>query len=249
MKWCRFQHEGRVCEGRIEGERVLELGPEGAVISEHGLQGLQWLPPVEHPRIFGIGRNYAEHIRELNPGWSAPEPLVFMKPDSALCAHGDVIRLPAGLGRIDYEGELAVVLARGGRAVPLSESMGLVGGYTLANDISARELQKSDGQWIRAKGFDTFCPLGPWITDEVDPADLALRTTLNGKIVQEGRSSQMIHGIPALLSFLSSFCTLRAGDVILTGTPAGVGPLAPGDEIHVSVDGIGTLSNRVEAEA
>ncbi len=236
--------------GRLDKGSVLQIDAGGKVVGEHDPAGLDWLPPVEQPRIFGIGRNYAEHIEELNPGWKAEDPLVFWKPDTALCAHGDAIRLPKGVdGRIDYEGEVAVVLGKGGRHLSPEHCLDRVFGLTIANDISARSLQKKDGQWVRAKGFDTFCPLGPWIRDDLDPRDLGLRTLLNGKPVQQGRTSQMIRPVGELLSFLSSFCTLRAGDVILTGTPAGVGPLSPGDEIRVEVEGIGSLSNTVERDA
>jgi len=233
--------DGMVRKVRVEdGEAVQGPG--------HGLGEVRLLPPTEGGRVFGIGRNYAEHVAELNPGWSAPEPLVFMKPDSALLAPGAPLRLPEGIGRVDYEGELALVIGRGGRRISEERALAHVLGVTCANDISARDLQQSDGQWIRAKGFDGFCPLGPWVVRDLDPRDLQLRTRLNGRVVQEARSSAMIHGPARLVAFLSTFCTLRPGDVILTGTPAGVGPLAPGDHVSVEVEGVGLLETPVVAD-
>lgn len=211
------------------------------------LSEIVFLPPAGPCRVFGIGRNYADHIQELNPGWSAPEPLVFMKPDTALVGQGAPILLPPGIGRVDYEGELALVIGRGGRHIPREQALEHVLGLTCANDISARDLQQSDGQWIRAKGHDSFCPLGPWMVKGLDPRDLAIRTFLNGRPVQEARTSQMLHAPDALIAFLSSFCTLQAGDVILTGTPAGVGAIQPGDTVRVEIEGIGALENPVLA--
>lgn len=249
MRILRFQGEdGSARLGRLEGDTVVELDegqPSGAV---HGLDTIRLLPPVARGRVFGIGRNYSEHIRELNPGWSQETPLVFMKPDTALCAHGQAVVLPRGVGRVDYEGELAAVVGHALRRVSAGEALEGLLGYTIANDISARELQRSDGQWTRAKGYDTFCPLGPWLETELDPADLGIRTWLNGSLVQEGRTSQMLRSLPELVSWLSGFCTLLPGDVILTGTPAGVGPLAAGDTVRVEVEGIGSLENPVEDE-
>jgi 2-keto-4-pentenoate hydratase/2-oxohepta-3-ene-1,7-dioic acid hydratase in catechol pathway len=249
MRICRFRPgDGPVLVGRVEGDQLLDLEEGQPTGRQHSLAQVTLLPPVARGRVFGIGRNYSEHIRELNPGWSQETPLVFMKPDTALCGHGQAIRLPAGIGRVDYEGELAAVVGHALRRIPPSEALEGLLGYTVANDISARELQRSDGQWTRAKGYDTFCPLGPWIETELDPADLGIRTWLNGKLVQEGRTSWMLRSLPELVSWLSGFCTLLPGDVILTGTPAGVGPLAPGDTVRVEVEGIGSLENPVEGE-
>jgi 2-keto-4-pentenoate hydratase/2-oxohepta-3-ene-1,7-dioic acid hydratase in catechol pathway len=237
---------GEVVEGVLR-EVIVREG-EAVHGDELELGSVRLLPPTEGGRVFGIGRNYAEHVEELNPGWSAPEPLVFMKPDSALLGAGQALRLPAGIERVDYEGELALVIGRGGRRIPEERALDHILGVTCANDISARDLQQSDGQWIRAKGFDGFCPLGPWVARGLDPRDLALRTRLNGAMVQDARSSAMIHGPARLVAFLSSFCTLRPGDVVLTGTPAGVGPLKPGDHVCVEVEGVGLLETPVVAE-
>jgi 2-keto-4-pentenoate hydratase/2-oxohepta-3-ene-1,7-dioic acid hydratase in catechol pathway len=253
MKICRFHLQDDTTHrwGLVEDECVREWRLEdGSAVTgaEHALADVVLLPPTEGGRVFGIGRNYAEHIQELNPGWSAPEPLVFMKPDSALLGAGQALLLPAGLGRVDYEGELALVIGRGGRRIPEELALEHVLGLTCANDISARDLQQKDGQWIRAKGFDGFCPLGPWVSRGADPGDLGLKTWLNGRLVQEARTSQMIHSPARLVAFLSSFCTLRPGDVILTGTPAGVGPIAPGDQLRVEVEGVGVLETPVLAD-
>ncbi|MCB1047648.1 MAG: fumarylacetoacetate hydrolase family protein [Calditrichaeota bacterium] len=249
MKICRYTRaDGSPGFGRLEGDWILELDEGQETGDTPALADVRLLPPVSRGRVFGIGRNYSEHIRELNPGWSQESPLVFMKPDTALCGHGHPILLPMGVGRVDYEGELAAVVGQPMRRVSASEALDGLLGLCIANDISARELQRSDGQWTRAKGFDTFCPLGPWIETELDPSDLGIRTWLNGQLVQEGRTSQMMRSLPDLIAFLSSFCLLLPGDVILTGTPAGVGALAPGDRVRVEVEGIGSLENPVESE-
>ncbi len=249
MRICRFStREGVTGFGRVDGDHILELMDGHETGFTPALAEVRLLPPVSRGRVFGIGRNYSEHIRELNPGWSQEAPLVFMKPDTALCGHGQPILIPAGIGRVDYEGELAAVVGQPMRRVSADEALDGLLGYTVANDVSARELQRSDGQWTRAKGYDSFCPLGPWIETELDPADLGIRTWLNGRPVQEGRTSQMLRSLPELIHFLSGFCLLLPGDVILTGTPAGVGPLAPGDRIRVEVEGIGSLENPVESE-
>lgn len=237
--------------GRVEGGEVVRLAAGDGAPAEAGvlpLDRLRWLPPAAGGRIFGVGRNYAEHVAELNPGWVQEAPLVFLKPDTSLLGHLEPIRLPRGFGRIDYEGEIALVIGRGGRRIPVERALEHVLGCTCANDLSARELQKSDGQWTRAKGFDGACPLGPWILVGADPAELELETWLNGTRVQSGRGSQMSRSAAELVSYLSSFCTLRPGDVVLTGTPAGVGPLAPGDTVAVGIAGIGRLENPVLAD-
>jgi len=172
--------------------------------------------------------------------------VLFLKPSTAVCGPGDPIRYPAGLTeRVDYEGELAVVIGRLCREVPASQAGDVIFGYTCGNDVTARDLQARDGQWARAKGFDTFCPLGPWIETGADPADLELLTTVNGEVRQRARTSELLHGVAALVAFASNVMTLLPGDVLLTGTPAGVGPLAEGDEVSVTIESIGTLTNPV----
>ena len=202
--------------------------------------------PVRPTKILCIGRNYADHAAEL--GHEVPaEPLVFLKPPSALIGPGEAIVLPPESTRVDFEGELAVVIGARCRHVREEEAWGVVGGYTIMNDVTARDLQKTDGQWTRAKGFDTFAPCGPRIVSDLDLADLELRTLVNGELRQQGRTSQLIFGIPRLIAYLSGIMTLMPGDLIATGTPSGVGPLRAGDVVAIAVEGIGTLENPVVA--
>jgi 2-keto-4-pentenoate hydratase/2-oxohepta-3-ene-1,7-dioic acid hydratase in catechol pathway len=201
-------------------------------------------PVIPRSKVIGIGRNYAEHAAELGNEVPA-EPLVFLKPNTSVVGPGDPIVLPAASAEVHYEGELAVVIGRVCRDVPRERVGEVVLGYTCANDVTARDLQKSDGQWWRAKGYDSFCPLGPWLATGLDAADLRVTTRLDGEVVQDGRTSQMVHDVPALIAFVSSAMTLLPGDVILTGTPAGVSPIVAGDRVTVRVEGIGELSNSV----
>lgn len=202
------------------------------------------LAPMLPSKVVAIGRNYADHAKEL--GNEVPEePLIFLKPSTSVIGDGEAIAYPALSDRVDYEGELAVVIGRLCREVPVDRVKDVIFGYTCANDVTARDLQKKDVQFTRAKGFDTFCPLGPWIQTDLDPSDLALTTTVNGEVRQSARTSQLINDIPALVAYVSAVMTLIPGDVILTGTPAGVGPLEVGDEVSVGIEGIGTLTNKV----
>ena len=203
------------------------------------------LAPVLPTKVVAIGRNYLEHAREL--GNEPPsEPLIFLKPSTAVVGPGDAIVRPGKLSqRVDFEGELALVFGRLCRDVPLARVPEVIFGYTCANDVTARDLQRSDGQWTRAKGFDTFCPLGPWIETDLEAADVRLTTTVNGEVKQDSRTSLLIHDIATLVSYVTAVMTMLPGDVLLTGTPAGVGPLVAGDSVAVTVEGIGTLTNRV----
>jgi 2-keto-4-pentenoate hydratase/2-oxohepta-3-ene-1,7-dioic acid hydratase in catechol pathway len=173
------------------------------------------------------------------------EPLMFLKPNTAIIGPGDPVVMPPQSERVDYEGELAVVIGRLCREVPAARASDVILGYTCANDVTARDLQKKDGQWTRAKGFDTFCPLGPWIETELDPSDLAISTTVNGETRQASRTDKLLHHIPELIEYITQVMTLLPGDVILTGTPEGVGPLQVDDEVSVTIENIGTLTNRV----
>jgi 2-keto-4-pentenoate hydratase/2-oxohepta-3-ene-1,7-dioic acid hydratase in catechol pathway len=203
-------------------------------------------PVIPRSKVIGIGRNYAEHAAEM--GNELPsEPLVFLKPNTSVVGPDDAIVYPDQTQDLQFEGELAVVIGRICRDVAVEDVPKVVHGYTVANDVTARDLQKRDGQWARAKGFDSFCPLGPWIETDLDIRDLAVRTLVGDEVRQDGRTSQMVFDVPTLVSYVSSFMTLLPGDVLLTGTPAGVGPLQVGDLVSVTVDGIGTLSNRVVA--
>ncbi len=206
--------------------------------------GAELLPPAVPTKIIAIGRNYAEHAKELGND-TPPEPIIFLKPPSALLPPGGTIVRPPQSQRVDYEGELVVVIGKRAHDVKRDRWRDYVLGFTCANDVTARDLQKRDVQFTRAKGFDTFCPIGPCIETEIDPSDLALTTRVNGQIRQKARTSMMIFPCAVLVEFISSVMTLEAGDVILTGTPAGVGPLAAGDNVEVEIEGIGTLRNHV----
>jgi len=213
--------------------------------ARYAVPDVRLLAPVLPSKIVAIGRNYLEHAREL--GNEPPsEPLIFLKPSTAVIGPADAIVRPDRLSnRVDFEGELAIVFGRLCRDVPAERVPEVIFGYTCANDVTARDLQASDGQWSRAKGFDTFCPLGPWIETELDAADVQLTTTVNDEIKQNSRTSLLIHDIPTLVTYVTSVMTMLPGDVLLTGTPAGVGPLVAGDSVSVSIEGIGTLTNRV----
>jgi 2-keto-4-pentenoate hydratase/2-oxohepta-3-ene-1,7-dioic acid hydratase in catechol pathway len=201
-------------------------------------------PVIPRSKVVAVGRNYADHAAEL--GNEVPkEPLLFFKPNTSVIGPGDPIVLPRQSTNVHYEGELAIVIGRLCKDVPAERVSEVVLGYTVANDVTARDLQKSDGQWARAKGFDTFCPLGPYLVTGVDVADLRLTTRLNGKTVQDGRTSQLVHDITSIVTYVTAAFTLLPGDVILTGTPAGVGPMVAGDRVEVEIEGMGVLSNPV----
>jgi 2-keto-4-pentenoate hydratase/2-oxohepta-3-ene-1,7-dioic acid hydratase in catechol pathway len=199
-------------------------------------------PVIPRSKVIGIGKNYADHAAEM--GGEAPaEPLMFLIPNTAVVGPGDPVVLPRQTSEVHYEGELAVVIRRICKDVPPERVKDVVYGYTCANDVTARDLQRTDGQWARAKGFDTFCPLGPWIETSLDPSDLALRTELDGEVKQDARTSLLVHKVPELIEFISGVMTLLPGDVILTGTPAGVGPMTDGQQVSITIEGIGTLTN------
>jgi 2-keto-4-pentenoate hydratase/2-oxohepta-3-ene-1,7-dioic acid hydratase in catechol pathway len=199
-------------------------------------------PVIPRSKVVGIGRNYTEHAREM--GGEAPaEPLMFLVPNTAVVGPDDPVVLPAATSEVSYEGELAVVIGRLCKDVPVERVPEVVFGYTCANDVTARDLQRSDGQWARAKGFDTFCPLGPWIQTDLDTSALRITTRRDGELVQDGTTADMIHGVADLVSYVSGAFTLLPGDVILTGTPAGVGAVEAGQRVEVEVEGIGTLAN------
>jgi len=228
----------------LEGD---PFGPWKKADEVASLAGVNFLAPCVPSKIVAVGKNYGSHVREMN---SQPpqEPLFFLKPPSSVIGHRESILYPVGQStRVDYEGELAVVVGRRAKHVPAERALDYVLGYTCANDVTARDLQTRDEQWTRAKGFDTFCPLGPAIATSLDPGKLIIRTRLNGEVRQEGPTSEMIFPVEVLLSAISAVMTLEPGDVILTGTPSGVGELHPGDTVEVEIEGIGTLTNLVEA--
>jgi 2-keto-4-pentenoate hydratase/2-oxohepta-3-ene-1,7-dioic acid hydratase in catechol pathway len=278
MKYCRFLFEGSIHYGKVE-ERAGELwiidlmeapaedlafhlararasaretlvsDPAGFDFEPMPLSEADLLPPVTPSKIVCVGRNYREHAQEL--GNEVPkEPLLFFKPPSSLLKPGGVVRLPRLSERVDFEGELALVIGQRVRNFDsAADWRSVVRGFTLANDISARDLQKKDGQWTRAKGFDTFCPVGPIISDELDlEAGLTIETRLNGELRQHGTTLDFIFPVPQVLAAITAAMTLEPGDLVLTGTPAGVGPLKAGDRVEVSVAGLGVLASTVEAD-
>ena len=270
MNYCRFQLDNQphygVVELRDSEPWIVDLtsAPEEdlAFRLQHGhatassfafepmpLSAADLLPPVTPSKIVCVGRNYRDHAKELGNEVPA-EPQLFFKPPSSLLKPGGIVRLPAASSRVDFEGELALVIARRVRNLkPDANWREAIRGYTLANDITARDLQKKEAQWTRAKGFDTFCPVGPIVSDELDPlAGLTIETRVNSELRQQGSTLDFIFSIPELLAYITAAMTLEPGDLILTGTPSGVGPLAPGDRVEVSIPGLGVLSNSVDQE-
>ncbi len=274
MRIARFSHHDDVAYGLIVSADGSLVGDEGlgaangssdlviAQIAGHpfgstaedlqltgdryALSEVRLLAPILPSKVVCIGKNYADHVEEMGGDTPPEEPIIFLKPSTSVCGPGDPIRRPVGISeRVDYEGELAVVIGRVCSEVPAARVPEVIFGYTCANDVTARDLQAKDGQWTRAKGFDTFCPLGPWIETDLDPADLGLVTRLNDEVKQQSRTSLLLHNVSAVIAFVSQVMTLIPGDVVLTGTPAGIGPMDKGDEVTVTIEGIGTLSNPV----
>jgi 2-keto-4-pentenoate hydratase/2-oxohepta-3-ene-1,7-dioic acid hydratase in catechol pathway len=251
MRLLRFRYGDRIATGAVEHGsdevRVLKGTffedplPTGEVVP---LDDVHLLAPVLPSKLVCLARNYAAHAAEW--GLDVPEePMLFLKPSTAVIGPGDPIQLLPISRRIDYEGELAVVIGRIARDVRAEDAGKFILGYTCANDVTLRDLQKKDDQWARAKGFDGSCPLGPWIETDLDPTDVTIRTRLNGEVRQQASTTQMIHGVATLVEYVTTFMTLLPGDAILTGTPEGVGPLADGDVVEVEVEGIGVLRNGV----
>jgi 2-keto-4-pentenoate hydratase/2-oxohepta-3-ene-1,7-dioic acid hydratase in catechol pathway len=251
MLIARYEKDGKTGYGIVAGETVFEytgdpLDPKSAKQGKPAgtLDEVRLLAPIIPGKILAIGKNYAAHAAEF--GGDAPkEPLVFMKPPSAVINPGDEIEILPEMGRVDYEAELVIVIGRRGRFIRVEDALDYVLGYTCANDVTERDYQHADGQWTRAKGFDTFCPLGPWINTDLDPFDVVVSTRVNGDVKQNTSTSDMIHDVPHLVAHLSRIMTLEPGDIILTGTPEGVGRIIPGDEVEVEVEGIGVLKNQV----
>lgn len=250
MKIYRFKHNHTIQYGLLEEDRLIPLqrsifGNLREKRQKIPIGDVILLPPVLPSKIVAIGRNYREHADER--GQRVPKrPLVFLKPPSAVIGTNDIIIYPEATKRLDYEGELALVV--GEKVWKLEKEAAAedyILGYTCLNDVTARDLQDKDGQWTRAKSFDTFAPLGPCIATDVDPSCLRLKTFLNGKLRQSGNTANMIFSVPKLLRYVSHIMTLMPGDIITTGTPSGVGPMFPGDRVDVQIEGIGTLSNAV----
>lgn len=256
MRIARFTISDQIAYGVVDGDEEdaasLTLNaidghpfaPFERTSARFALPDVRLLPPVLPNKLIGIGKNYPDHAREM--GGEAPAtPVMFLKPSTSVIGPGESVVLPPQSQQVEFEGEIAVVIGRLAKDVPPERVADVVLGYSCANDVTARDLQHNDGQWTRAKGFDTFCPLGPWIATEVDPTALAVQTEVNGQTRQSAPASAMVHSITDLVVFVSSVMTLIPGDVILTGTPAGVGPLADGDRVSVSVSGVGRLDHTV----
>ena len=253
MQIIRYKEKSKPVQyGWINGDMVgtLSAAPFGAYRRMEAtipLRTVKLLTPVEPSKVLAVGRNYPEHAREHDA--EIPEvPLIFSKAISSIIGPKEPIILPPQSQRIEHEAELAVVISRQGRWLSLGDVKDHILGYTAANDVTARDLQNRDGQWTRCKGFDTFCPLGPWIETELDPADVLVTCRVNEELRQMASTREMVFNIPQLIVYISSFMTLDPGDVILTGTPAGVGPLNPGDRVEVEIEGIGKLVNSVEID-
>jgi len=253
MRLVRFRFGDRIATGVVEGDAVRALAgtffenpvPSGEEIP---LDDVRLLAPILPSKVVCLGKNYAAHAAEFG-GEVPEEPLIFLKPSTSVSGPGDPIPLPRISNRVDYEGELAVVIGRIARNVRAEETFRYILGYTCGNDVTLRDLQKKDDQWTRAKGFDGSCPLGPWVETELDPIDVHLETRVNGEVRQSASTSDMVFGVATIIEFVTEFMTLLPGDVIMTGTPEGVGKLEPGDKVEVVVDGIGVLMNPVGGRA
>ena len=259
MRIARFAVDGEVTFGVVEGpaggdpsELVVApvVGhPFGAFTFtgvRHPLPSVRLLAPVLPSKVVCIGKNYADHVAEM--GGPAPaDPVMFLKPSTSVIGPGEPVRLPRDSVHVDHEAELAVVIGRLCRDVPRERALDVVLGYTGGNDVTARDHQKADGQWTRGKSHDTFCPLGPWVETDLDVRDVGVQCRVDGELRQDGRTAQLLHDVPDLIAWVTACMTLLPGDVLLTGTPAGVGPLTPGVSVDVTVEGVGTLRNPVLA--
>ncbi|MFH1768347.1 MAG: fumarylacetoacetate hydrolase family protein [Candidatus Omnitrophota bacterium] len=253
MRIARFSSEKTVQWGIITDKTVTPLknspftGIQTTKSKLH-LSNCRLLAPVTPGKIILVGLNYKDHAKEL--GMKIPkEPIIFLKPPTVVIGHKDKIIYPKGVKRLDYEAELAVIMKRKAKNISGNKAKNYILGYTCLNDVTARDIQKKDGQWTRAKSFDTFCPLGPWIQTNLDPSNLAIKTYLNGKIKQNSNTANFIFPVDYIVSFISKIMTLHPGDVISTGTPPGVGPMRSGDEVTVQIEGIGKLTNSVQRSA
>lgn len=253
MRLARYLCDGRIGFGICQEGRIKTLSWEPfediAVDSgEIDLSGVELLAPVVPSKIVAVGLNYSDHARELGMEVGG-EPILFLKAPSTVLPPGGTVIYPRQSSRVDYEAEMAVVIGIEAKSVPVARAAEYVLGYTCGLDMTARDLQVADGQWSRAKNFDTFCPLGPWVETGLDPADLSIELRQNGDVRQSSSTSRMIFDVPFLVSFISSVMTLSPGDVIMTGTPSGVGETRVGDRLEVSIEGIGTLECRVAGQA
>ena len=255
MRFIRYQHgqdlprHGWLLDdkvGAVDGD--LFSNEYRRLETSFDFSAVKLLAPVQPGKIIGVGRNYADHAKEQNAEVPA-YPMIFLKAPSAVIGPGDAIVLPPQSARVDYEAELAVVIGKKGRWIKTDDVYNHIFGYSIANDVTARDLQNRDGQWTRSKSFDTFCPLGPWVETDLDVTDALIYCRVNGQVRQMSSTREMVFSVPQLVVFISSVMTLNPGDVILTGTPAGIGPIEHGDVVEVEIDGIGSMKNPVEVES
>src|SRR6202158_2151987 len=254
MIYCRFQHADATAWGVVEDHLIWEITPDIFSPFERtgrsfSLNEVRLLAPCQPSKIIAVGLNYKDHIAEFGRTEIPQEPVILMKATTSLIGPDDKIILPKSAGRVDYEAELAVVIGKKGRNIPENRAMEHVLGITCLNDVTARDLQKKDGQWTRPKSFDTFSPIGPWIADGLPLDKLRIEAYINKKEVQHGHTSAMIFPVPTLISFISRVMTLLPGDIITTGTPQGVGPLKAGDTVEIFIEGVGILRNSVVGES
>lgn len=249
MRYVKLLRDGKGVWGVLHGDlvRTLTRPPfEGICYDGESLplEACRLLAPCEATKIVCVGKNYYDHAVEMGEG--VPEqPILFLKAPNTLNHPEGTVHAPAFVGRLDYEGELALVIRRRAKDVKAEDFADYILGYTCLNDVTARDVQQHDGQWTRGKSMDGFCPVGPWVTDEVEPGGLALETRLNGRVVQRGNTGQFLTEVPELLEFITASMTLEPGDVVATGTPAGIGPMRPGDVVEVEIEGIGVLRSSI----
>ncbi|HKL57857.1 MAG TPA: fumarylacetoacetate hydrolase family protein [Sphaerochaeta sp.] len=249
MKYVRFAYQGTTSYGLLEEDTIHAL--KGTPFGEFTLTGktfpldkVELLTPCDFSKAICIGLNYSDHALELQLPLPT-EPVVFMKPSTAALAHLGVVKYPKMSHRLDYEAELAIVIGKRAKNVPLADVQDYILGYTCANDITARDLQPKQGQWTVAKSFDTFCPFGPFISDEIDPSSLTIESRVNGKTMQKSNTKNLVFGVPFLVSYLSKIMTLLPGDIILTGTPGGISGMHHGDTVEILIEGLGVLKNTI----
>ena len=263
MRIARFSADGGdVRFGVVEGPQGTDADPSSLTVTaidghpfapfalttdQQPLSKVRLLAPVLPSKVVCIGKNYADHVAEMGGAAPPESPVVFLKPSTSVIGPGDAIVLPRNSERVDHEAELAIVVGRLCREVPRARALDVVLGYTCGNDVTARDHQAADKQWTRGKSHDTFCPIGPWIETDLDASDVVVQARVDDQLRQDSRTAMLIHDIPAVIEWITAFMTLLPGDVILTGTPAGVGPLTAGQSVSVTIGGVGTLTNPVVA--
>ena len=247
MKFVRFMFDNKVCEGILFNDKIKKIDSATGKLNislEYSADQVDFLPPSNPSKIVCIGENYKEHIEEMGSE-VADEPVIFMKPSSSVIAHGDSIVIPEESERVDYEAELGVVIGSVCKNVSKEDAKNYIMGYTCLNDVTARDIQARESQWIRAKGYDTFCPVGPCLETDIDPLNLDIKLYVNGELKQNSNTKNMMRDVYTLVSYISKIMTLYPGDIIATGTPKGVGRLMDGDMVTVEIEGIGKLTNYV----